>query len=122
MAFSITAACIDCWACLDVCPNAAIAESDAGFVIDARRCTECVGDFAEPQCAAICPVECAIVDELGCALNPPGSLSGLPLPPPMTLRRNVQTSSAECSNFLGKTFRPLRRAVVTGGNGKDVFR
>ena len=27
--------------------------------------TECLGDHAEPQCAAICPIEMAIADELG---------------------------------------------------------
>jgi hypothetical protein len=32
-----------------------------------------------PQCAAICPIEGAIVNELGEALNPPGSLTGIPL-------------------------------------------
>lgn len=89
MAFSITGVCIDCWACVEVCPNAAIAEDGAGFVIDTLRCTECAGDFAEPQCAAICPVECAIVDELGRALNPPGSLSGLTLPPPRENRFSI---------------------------------
>ena len=32
-----------------------------------------------PQCAAICPIEMAIVDELGEFLNPPGSLTGIPI-------------------------------------------
>jgi hypothetical protein len=38
------------------------------------RCTECAGSFPEAQCASICPVEGAIEDELGGAVNPPGSL------------------------------------------------
>lgn len=28
-----------------------------GFVIEAAKCTECVGHFDEPQCAAACPVD-----------------------------------------------------------------
>ena len=62
-----------------VCPNDAIALADPPFLIDERKCTECLGDHAEPQCAAICPIEAAIVDELGVYLNPPGSLTGIPV-------------------------------------------
>jgi len=79
MALAITSACVNCWACADVCPNQAIAADSPVFSIDPLRCTECVGDHADPQCAAICPVECAIVDELGDPLNPPGSLTGIPV-------------------------------------------
>jgi len=53
MALQITESCVNCWACFDVCPNDAI--------------------------AAICPIEMAIVDELGAFLNPPGSLTGIPI-------------------------------------------
>lgn len=28
------------------------------YVIDPDRCTECVGHFDEPQCVALCPVDC----------------------------------------------------------------
>ena len=63
MALQITDACLNCWACADVCPNDAIALADPHFLIDERKCTECLGDHAEPQCAAICPIEAAIVDE-----------------------------------------------------------
>ena len=31
-----------------------------------------------PQCASICPVEGAILDAAGEAINPPGSLTGIP--------------------------------------------
>ncbi|SBT07905.1 Ferredoxin-like protein in nif region [Candidatus Accumulibacter aalborgensis] len=79
MALQITDACLNCWACADVCPNDAIALADPHFLIDERKCTECLGDHAEPQCAAICPIEAAIVDELGVYLNPPGSLTGIPV-------------------------------------------
>jgi ferredoxin len=32
------------------------------YRIDARRCTECVGHFDEPQCVQLCPVACIPVD------------------------------------------------------------
>ncbi len=28
------------------------------YIIEASLCTECVGHFDEPQCVAVCPVEC----------------------------------------------------------------
>lgn len=77
MALSIVDSCVNCWACLDVCPNGAVIESSPHFEIVADKCTECLGDYAEAQCAAICPIEGAIVNELGEALNPPGSLTGI---------------------------------------------
>jgi len=81
MALLITDECISCGACLPECPNEAIFEtrSDAEtkgnhvgdgqgvgdniYVIAHDRCTECVGHFDEPQCAAVCPVDnCCISD------------------------------------------------------------
>ena len=56
----------------------AIQAATPHFLIDADKCTECSGDFAEAQCASICPIEGAIINELGEALNPPGSLTGIP--------------------------------------------
>ena len=79
MALQITQACVNCWACVEVCPNEAIYQDTPHFLIDEMKCTECLGDHVEAQCAAICPIECAIVNELGEALNPPGSLTGIPL-------------------------------------------
>jgi ferredoxin len=32
------------------------------YVIDAARCTECVGHFDRPQCVEVCPVNCIPVD------------------------------------------------------------
>jgi ferredoxin len=64
---------------VDVCPNDAIYQDSPHFLVDADKCTECLGDYAVPQCAAICPIECAIVDELDEALNPAGSLTGIPV-------------------------------------------
>ena len=106
MALEIIESCVNCWACAPLCPNQAIIppkprDNRAGppqallgplggerseaafsggdhFLIDADKCTECLGDFADAQCAAICPIEGAIVDELGEPLNPPGSLTGIP--------------------------------------------
>lgn len=79
MALSIVDSCVNCWACLDVCPNGAVIESSPHFEIVADKCTECLGDYAEAQCAAICPIEGAIVNELDEPLNPPGSLTGIPI-------------------------------------------
>lgn len=92
MALLITDECIACAACLPECPNEAIFENlddceaagnkvtgeeegedtesqmahidgDNIYVITYERCTECVGHFDEPQCAAVCPVsDCCISD------------------------------------------------------------
>jgi len=81
MALLITEECISCGACLPECPNEAIFETrgdaeakgnhvgdgqgvgDNIYVITHDRCTECVGHFDEPQCAAVCPVDnCCIAD------------------------------------------------------------
>ncbi len=78
MALIINHLCTGCDACLHVCPNDAIRAESPYYLIEAVLCTECVGDHAKAQCAAICPIEGAIVDELGVALNPLGSLTGIP--------------------------------------------
>ena len=89
MAIKITEECINCGACEPECPNNAIYEGTTvkgsftlmdGSVIDAaqknspiatetyyispNKCTECQGFHEEPQCAAVCPVDCCIPDEL----------------------------------------------------------
>lgn len=58
MALMITEECINCDVCEPVCPNNAIYQGEITYVIDPLRCTECVGHFNEPQCVAICPVDC----------------------------------------------------------------
>jgi ferredoxin len=82
MALEIIESCVNCWACVPLCPNKAIVEPQPPlfphFLINADKCSECVGEYARPQCAEICPIEGAIVDELGEPLNPPGSLTGVP--------------------------------------------
>lgn len=78
MALKIVDSCVNCYACYDVCPSNAIYQSSPHFKINARKCTECEDDYAQPQCASICPIEEAILDASGTAINPPGSLTGIP--------------------------------------------
>lgn len=85
MAIIITDECINCGACEPECPNTAIYEpdvewkmsegtkldddnvhaaiSDEFYFIIADKCTECKGFHDEPQCAAVCPVDCCIPDD-----------------------------------------------------------
>ena len=62
MALWITDACINCDVCEPECPNQAISMGPEYYVIDHRRCTECVGHFDEPQCVQVCPVACIPLD------------------------------------------------------------
>lgn len=62
MAFLINEECINCGACEPECPNQAITAGDERYVIEPDKCTECVGHFDEPQCAAVCPVDSCIKD------------------------------------------------------------
>jgi len=62
MALKIADDCIACDACREECPNGAIEENDPIYMIDSDRCTECVGYYDEPQCIAVCPVDCITSD------------------------------------------------------------
>jgi ferredoxin len=62
MALFITDQCINCDVCEPACPNKAISQGEEIYVIAHERCTECEGHFPEPQCIAVCPVECILVD------------------------------------------------------------
>ncbi len=62
MALLINDQCINCDVCEPACPNRAITQAEVIYVIDPARCTECVGHFEEPQCIAVCPVECIELD------------------------------------------------------------
>lgn len=62
MALLITDECINCDVCEPACPNDAIYQGELVYEIKASHCTECVGHFAEPQCIAVCPVDCIIKD------------------------------------------------------------
>ncbi len=90
MAIFITDDCINCGACEPECPNNAIYEagepwmlagktyedstspggfnrefySDEFYYIVPDKCTECKTFHDEPQCAAVCPVDCCLPDEL----------------------------------------------------------
>ena len=50
MAYVINDECTACGACIDECPEEAIAEGDI-YVIDAEKCTDCA------SCVDVCPVE-----------------------------------------------------------------
>ena len=55
--------CISCGACEPECPNESISQADSVYVIDADKCTECVGAFDTAKCVEVCPVdECIIID------------------------------------------------------------
>jgi ferredoxin len=62
MALIITDECINCDVCEPECPNQAISQGEEYYVIDPRRCTECVGHYDEPQCRKVCPVDCIPLD------------------------------------------------------------
>jgi ferredoxin len=62
MATYITEECINCGACVPECPNDAISEGEAIYVIDSERCTECVGFNDKEACQGVCPVECCLPD------------------------------------------------------------
>ncbi len=62
MALKITDQCINCDVCEPECPNGAISMGEEIYVIDWRRCTECVGHFDQPQCREVCPVDCIPLD------------------------------------------------------------
>ena len=78
MAYEIVESCVNCWACEPLCPSDAIFEARPHFKIDTNKCTGCEGDFADPQCASICPIEGAILNPIGEQANPAGSLTGIP--------------------------------------------
>jgi ferredoxin len=88
MAIFITDECINCGACEPECPNTAIYEGGADwelagktygegdtapsgateywsadfFYIAPDKCTECETFHDEPQCVAVCPVDCCLPD------------------------------------------------------------
>ena len=88
MALKITDECINCGACEPECPNTAIYEAGAEWELDGKtygaddaapsgasgfvsedffyivpdKCTECIDEHDEPQCASVCPVDCCVPD------------------------------------------------------------
>jgi len=56
--------CINCGACEAECPNVAIREKNGEYIINAKKCTECIGYFDDPQCVTVCPVDdTCVIDE-----------------------------------------------------------
>jgi ferredoxin len=62
VALKITDQCINCDVCEPECPNGAISMGPEIYVIEWRKCTECVGHFDQPQCVEVCPVDCIPLD------------------------------------------------------------
>ncbi len=58
MSLLITDECINCDVCEPECPNGAISQGDTIYIIDPKKCTECVGHYDTPQCVEVCPVDC----------------------------------------------------------------
>ena len=57
MAYVISDDCVSCGTCEPECPVEAISQGDDIYVIDAAKCTECVGFYDSKQCYEVCPVE-----------------------------------------------------------------
>jgi ferredoxin len=62
VALKITDQCINCDVCEPECPNGAISMGPEVYVIEWRKCTECVGHYDQPQCVEVCPVDCIPLD------------------------------------------------------------
>jgi ferredoxin len=63
VSIKITNECINCGACAPECPNHAIYEGRDIYFIVRDKCTECVGFYDEPQCMAVCPVDCCVEEK-----------------------------------------------------------
>lgn len=63
MAKKINSECIVCGACEPECPNEAISDGGSIYVIDAVKCTECVGAYDTPRCIEVCPVDDCIIPD-----------------------------------------------------------
>jgi ferredoxin len=57
----ISSTCTACSACEPESPNVAIREKGGTYVIDPKKCTECIDQYDSPQCQAVCPVDGCIV-------------------------------------------------------------
>jgi ferredoxin len=63
VSYKITEECISCGACEAECKNEAISEGDTVYVIDAAKCTECVGIADSSRCVEVCPIDDCIVPD-----------------------------------------------------------
>ena len=56
MAYKILQAeCTSCGDCKPVCPTKSVIEKGGMFKINPDTCTECEGEFDDPQCVEACP-------------------------------------------------------------------
>jgi ferredoxin len=46
--------CTSCGLCLKVCPNKAVSHKGKIFMIDPKKCKDCVDAFDSPQCVDVC--------------------------------------------------------------------
>lgn len=63
MALIIKEECVLCTVCEPKCPNGAISRGKDTYVIDPNLCTECVDFYDQPQCQAVCPIDCITIPE-----------------------------------------------------------
>lgn len=63
MAMLINEECINCGSCEPDCPNTAITQGSSIYVIEAEKCTECVGAHDTPKCIELCPVDGCIIPD-----------------------------------------------------------
>ncbi len=63
MAKKINEECIVCGACEPECPNQAISNAGSIYLIDAQKCTECVGAYEAPRCIEVCPIDTCIIPD-----------------------------------------------------------
>ena len=63
MSYKIVESCISCGACESECKNGAIGEGGSIYVIDPKKCTECVGVSKDPKCIDLCPLDDCIVPD-----------------------------------------------------------
>ena len=68
MAFTITQECINCGACVGVCPTDSIETSHHGPRINPNTCNECRDSLSGPVCLGTCPIEGAITES--CRMSP----------------------------------------------------
>lgn len=53
--------CTSCGDCEPVCPTQSIVKKKGLYAINADTCTECDGDFDDPQCVDVCPIDNCIL-------------------------------------------------------------
>ena len=142
VALKINDRCVNCYACVDVCPTGSIVKARKHFVINPTTCTECVGSFDDPQCASICPIECAIPtrtapqparlahrhtagEDGGGTGHVPGTMSRLPAPGLPRRRSRPGSSQAGTVLFSLPTRKDLSglqwAATVDRRPGRGVF-